>query len=345
MEYNFLPGTQTKVSKICLGTMTWGRQNTEQEAHDQMDYAYEQGINFFDTAELYPIPPRQEEQGDTERFIGTWFKKTGLRDKIVLASKIAGPAAFTKHIRTDKSYSKQTIDIAIEKNLKRLQTDYIDLYQLHWPERPTNYFGKRGYNFKRGDLWKENFEEILDALNTHVKKGNIRYVGLSNETPWGTMGFLRASNTNRPRVRTIQNPYSLLNRTFEVGNAEVCHRENVGLLAYSPLAFGVLSGKYRGGQRPEQARLTLFPHYDRYSSDPCRSAVELYHGLAERNGLTLTQLSLAFVNDRPFVTSNIIGATTLLQLEENIGTARIRLNDEVLEAINSIHETIPSPST
>lgn len=345
MEYNFLPGTQTKVSKICLGTMTWGRQNTEQEAHDQMDYAYEQGINFFDTAELYPIPPRQEEQGDTERFIGTWFKKTGLRDKIVLASKIAGPAAFTKHIRTDKSYSKQTIDIAIEKNLKRLQTDYIDLYQLHWPERPTNYFGKRGYNFKRGDLWKQNFEEILDALNTHVKKGNIRYVGLSNETPWGTMGFLRASNTNRPRVRTIQNPYSLLNRTFEVGNAEVCHRENVGLLAYSPLAFGVLSGKYRGGQRPEQARLTLFPHYDRYSSDPCRSAVELYHGLAERNGLTLTQLSLAFVNDRPFVTSNIIGATTLLQLEENIGTARIRLNDEVLEAINSIHETIPSPST
>lgn len=345
MEYNFLPGTQTKVSKICLGTMTWGRQNTEQEAHDQMDYAYEQGINFFDTAELYPIPPRQEEQGDTERFIGSWFKKTGLRDKIVLASKIAGPAAFTKHIRTDKSYSKQTIDIAIEKNLKRLQTDYIDLYQLHWPERPTNYFGKRGYNFKRGDLWKENFEEILDALNTHVKKGNIRYVGLSNETPWGTMGFLRASNTNRPRVRTIQNPYSLLNRTFEVGNAEVCHRENVGLLAYSPLAFGVLSGKYRGGQRPEQARLTLFPHYDRYSSDPCRSAVELYHGLAERNGLTLTQLSLAFVNDRPFVTSNIIGATTLLQLEENIGTARIRLNDEVLEAINSIHETIPSPST
>jgi aryl-alcohol dehydrogenase-like predicted oxidoreductase len=345
MEYNFLPGTQTKVSKICLGTMTWGRQNTEQEAHDQMDYAYEQGINFFDTAELYPIPPRQEEQGDTERFIGTWFKKTGLRDKIVLASKIAGPAAFTKHIRTDKSYSKQTINIAIEKNLKRLQTDYIDLYQLHWPERPTNYFGKRGYNFKRGDLWKENFEEILDALNTHVKKGNIRYVGLSNETPWGTMGFLRASNTNRPRVRTIQNPYSLLNRTFEVGNAEVCHRENVGLLAYSPLAFGVLSGKYRGGQRPEQARLTLFPHYDRYSSDPCRSAVELYHGLAERNGLTLTQLSLAFVNDRPFVTSNIIGATTLLQLEENIGTARIRLNDEVLEAINSIHETIPSPST
>ncbi len=345
MEYNLLSGTQIKVSKICLGTMTWGRQNTEQQGHDQMDFAFEQGVNFFDTAELYPIPPRQEEQGDTERYIGTWFKKSGLRNKIILASKIAGPAAFTQHIRTDKSYSKRTIDAAIENNLKRLQTDYIDLYQLHWPERPTNYFGKRGYDYKRGDQWEENFEEVLDALNDHVKKGNIRYIGLSNETPWGTMGFLRASNANRPRVRTIQNPYSLLNRTFEVGNAEVCHREEVGLLAYSPLAFGVLSGKYRSGQKPENARLTLFPHYDRYSSDPCNRAVDLYHELAIKNGLSLTQLALAFVNDRPFMTSNIIGATDLSQLKENIDTANIRLSDEVLEEINSIHESIPNPST
>ena len=345
MEYNLLPGTQIKVSKICLGTMTWGRQNTEQQGHDQMDFAFEQGVNFFDTAELYPIPPRQEEQGDTERYIGTWFKKSGLRNKIILASKIAGPAAFTQHIRTDKSYSKRTIDAAIENNLKRLQTDYIDLYQLHWPERPTNYFGKRGYDYKRGDQWEENFEEVLDALNDHVKKGNIRYIGLSNETPWGTMGFLRASNANRPRVRTIQNPYSLLNRTFEVGNAEVCHREEVGLLAYSPLAFGVLSGKYRAGQKPENARLTLFPHYDRYSSDPCYRAVDLYHELAIKNGLSLTQLALAFVNDRPFMTSNIIGATDLSQLKENIDTANIRLSDEVLEEINAIHESIPNPST
>jgi len=345
MEYNLLPGTQIKVSKICLGTMTWGRQNSEQQGHDQMDYAHEQGINFFDTAELYPIPPRQEEQGDTERFIGTWFKKSGLRDKIILASKIAGPAAFTQHIRTDKSYTKETIDTAVEKSLKRLQTDYIDLYQLHWPERPTNYFGKRGYDYKRGEVWEENFEEVLDALNTHVKKGNIRYIGLSNETPWGTMGFLRASNSDRPRVRTIQNPYSLLNRTFEVGNAEVCHREEVGLLAYSPLAFGVLSGKYRGGKQPEKARLTLFPHYDRYSSNPCKNAVEMYHDLAQKNDLTLTQLALAFVNDRPFMTSNIIGATDLDQLKENIGTASISLSDEILEEINSIHEAIPNPST
>ena len=345
MEYNFLPGTQIKVSKICLGTMTWGRQNSEEEGHDQMDYAYEQGVNFFDTAELYPIPPRQEEQGDTERFIGTWFKKSKRRDQIILASKIAGPAAFTKHIRTDVTYSKKSIDTAVENSLKRLQTDYIDLYQLHWPERPTNYFGKRGYDFKRGDLWKENFQEVLDALQGHVVKGNIRYIGLSNETPWGTMGFLNASSSARPRVRTIQNPYSLLNRTFEAGNAEVSHRENVGLLAYSPLAFGVLSGKYRQGQKPEKARLTLFPHYDRYSSAPCNRAVELYHNLAISNGMTLTQLALAFVNDRPFVTSNIIGATNLSQLEENIGTARIQLGDQVLEAINQIHESIPNPST
>jgi aryl-alcohol dehydrogenase-like predicted oxidoreductase len=344
MEYNFLPQTQIKVSKICLGTMTWGRQNTEQEGHDQMDYSFEQGVNFFDTAELYPIPPRQEEQGATERFIGTWFKKTGLRDKIILASKIAGPAAFTQHIRTDKSYSKETINTAIENSLKRLQTDYLDLYQLHWPERPTNFFGKRGYDYKRGDKWEENFEEVLDALHEQVKKGRIRHIGLSNETPWGMMSFLKASTSERPRVRTIQNPYSLLNRTFESGNAEVCHREDVGLLAYSPLAFGVLSGKYRQGKKPENARLTLFPHYDRYSSDPCLEAVEAYHDLAIKNGLTLTELALSFVNDRSFVTSNIIGATDLTQLKENINTANIKLAQEVIDAINEIHEAIPNPS-
>jgi len=345
MEYNVLPKTDLKVSKICLGTMTWGRQNTEAEGHEQMDFALDHGVNFFDTAELYPIPPREEEQGDTERFIGSWFKQSGNRSKVVLASKIAGPAAFTQHIRTDQSYSKATIDYAIENNLKRLQTDYIDLYQLHWPERPTNFFGKRGYDFKRGDIWEENFELVLDALQEHVKKGNIRYIGLSNETPWGTMRYLNAASIERPRVRTIQNPYSLLNRTFEVGNAEVCHREQVGLLAYSPLAFGVLSGKYREGRKPENARLTLFPHYNRYSSEPCKKAVEAYHALGEKNGLTLIQLALAFVNDRPFVTSNIIGATNLTQLKENIDTASIRLSDAILEEINTIHEAIPNPST
>ena len=345
MEYNLIPGTDVEVSKICLGTMTWGRQNTEAEGHEQMDFALEHGVNFFDTAELYPIPPRKEEQGDTERFIGTWFKKSGNRSKIILASKIAGPSSFTQHIRKDKSYSKASIDNAIENNLKRLKTDYMDLYQLHWPERNTNFFGKRGYNYKIGDQWEENFELILDALEEHVKKGNIRYVGLSNETPWGAMRYLNASYNGRPRVRTIQNPYSLLNRTFEVGNAEICHREDFGLLAYSPLAFGVLSGKYRDGKKPKNARLTLFPNYNRYSTNPCKKAVESYYALAKKNGLTLTELSLAFVNDRSFVTSNIIGATNLSQLKENIDTASIKLSDEIIEEINVIHEAIPNPST
>ena len=345
MEYNLLPGTDIKVSKICLGTMTWGRQNTEIEGHNQMNFALEHGVNFFDTAELYPIPPRENEQGDTERFIGSWFKKSGNRSKIILASKIAGPSSFTQHIRKDKSYSKKSIDNAVENNLKRLQTDYMDLYQIHWPERNTNFFGKRGYNYKTGEVWEENFEVILDALKEHIKKGNIRYIGISNETPWGTMRYLSASENDRPRIRTIQNPYSLLNRTFEVGNSEICHREDIGLLAYSPLAFGVLSGKYRGGKKPENARLTLFPNYDRYSSNPCIKAVEAYYALAEKNGLTLTQLSLAFVNDRPFVTSNIIGATSISQLRENIETASIKLSDEILEEINIIHESIPNPST
>jgi aryl-alcohol dehydrogenase-like predicted oxidoreductase len=324
--------------------MTWGRQNNEQEAHQQMDYAHENGVNFFDTAELYPIPPRQEEQGATERFIGTWFQKTGRRDQIVLASKIAGPAKFTQHIRTDKSYVKKTIDTAIEGSLKRLQTDYIDLYQLHWPERPTNFFGKRGYDYQRGDHWEENFETVLDALNAHVLKGSIRYIGLSNETPWGTLRFLQSSSENRPRVRTIQNPYSLLNRTFEIGNAEVCHREEVGLLAYSPLAFGVLSGKYREGNLPLNSRLQLFPHYNRYSNANCQNAVEAYFQLAHENGLNLTEMALAFVNDRPFVTSNIIGATTLSQLEQNINTAQLHLSEDLIQKINEIQEQYPNPA-
>ena len=344
MEYTSLPNTNIKVSKICLGTMTWGNQNTEAEGFSQMDYALERGVNFFDTAELYPVPATKETQGQTSKIIGNWLKKSNNRDKVILASKIAGPGDYTAHIRTT-GFGGTSIQEAIDLELKRLQTDYIDLYQLHWPERPTNFFGKRGYDFKRGDIWEENFELVLDALQEHVKKGNIRYIGLSNETPWGTMRYLNAASTERPRVRTIQNPYSLLNRTFEVGNAEVCHREQVGLLAYSPLAFGVLSGKYREGRKPENARLTLFPHYNRYSSEPCKKAVEAYHALGEKNGLTLIQLALAFVNDRPFVTSNIIGATNLTQLKENIDTASIRLSDAILEEINTIHEAIPNPST
>ncbi len=344
MHYNLLPGTDIKVSKICLGTMTFGRQNNEAEGHEQMDYAMANGVNFFDTAELYAVPPSPESQGATERYIGSWFKKTGKRKEVILASKIAGPAQFTQHIRTDLTYNKAAIDDAIHKNLKRLQTDYMDLYQLHWPERPTNFFGKLGYKYKVDDVWEENFELVLDALQEHVKAGNIRHVGLSNETPWGVMRFLNAAGPNRPKMITIQNPYSLINRTFEVGNAEICHREDFGLLAYSPLAFGTLSGKYLDGKKPKNARLTLFPHYDRYSSPQSLAAIKCYAELAKKNGMSLAHLALAFVNDRPFVTSNIIGATTLEQLKENITSHRIQLSEEVLEEIETIHKQYPNPA-
>lgn len=344
METKFLPGTTIKVSKICLGTMTYGRQNNEVDGHQQMDYAIANGINFFDTAELYAVPPSPESQGETERIIGTWFKKTGRRKDIILASKIAGPANFTKHIREDLSYTKATIDDAIHKNLKRLQTDYMDLYQIHWPERKTNFFGKLGYDYKTSDVWEENFELVLDALQEHVKAGNIRHVGLSNETPWGVMKFLNAAGSHRPKMITIQNPYSLLNRTFEVGNAEICHREEFGLLAYSPLAFGTLSGKYMDGKKPKNARLTLFPHYDRYSSDQSIAAIKCYADLAKKHQMSLPHLALAFVNDRPFVTSNIIGATSVAQLKENIESHEIRLSEEILSEIEAIHKKYPNPA-
>ena len=248
MHYNLLPGTDIKVSKICLGTMTYGKQNTETEGHDQMDYALAQGVNFFDTAELYPVPADRFTQGETERIIGTWFKKTGNRDKVILASKVAGPGDYTKHIRENLSFKKAHIDEAVNKSLKRLQTDYIDLYQLHWPERTTNTFGKRNFKYTPNDPWIENFEAVLDALEENIKAGKIRKIGLSNENSWGIMRFLQASKSSATKIITVQNPYSLLNRLFEIGSAEICHRENIGLLAYSPLAFGVLSGKYRNGK-------------------------------------------------------------------------------------------------
>ncbi|MAV80338.1 MAG: aldo/keto reductase [Flavobacteriaceae bacterium] len=344
MDYNLLPNTDIKVSKICLGTMTFGKQNTEVEGHEQMDYALNQGVNFFDTAELYPVPADQYTQGDTESILGTWFKKTGHRDKIILASKVAGPGSYTKHIRKNLSFKKAHIDEAVEKSLKRLQTDYIDLYQLHWPERNTNFFSKRGYIHDQHEEWEENFEAVLDALESHIKAGKIRYIGLSNENPWGIMRFLKASKSPLTKMITIQNPYSLLNRLFEVGSAEICHRENLGLLPYSPLAFGVLSGKYRHGKIPPNSRLALFERLTRYSGKNSFEATERYAKLADEVGLSLTELSLAFVNDRSFVTSNIIGATTIEQLKENIATCRVRLSGEILEAINEINEDIPNPA-
>jgi len=345
MKYTRLPNTNIRVSKICLGTMTWGRQNSEEQGYEQMSYALDQGVNFFDTAELYPIPAKKELYAVTEEIIGNWFKKTGNRDKVVLASKIAGPGDYTKHIRTT-GFSRDAIITAVEGSLKRLQTDYIDLYQLHWPERNTNFFGQRGYNADKPDFWEDNIHQILETLRDLVKEGKIREVGLSNENPWGVMRFLEESKVhdNLPRMISIQNPYNLLNRLFEVGLSEISIREKVGLLPYSPLGFGVLSGKYLGGKKPRKGRVTLFPNYDRYSNDKSVEATQKYFDLATEHGLSLTQMSLAFVNTRAFVTSNIIGATTMEQLKENIASIYIDLSDEVQQGIADIHNEIPNPA-
>ncbi len=345
MKYTRLPHTDIRVSKICLGTMTWGRQNNEDEGHEQMDYALEQGVNFFDTAELYPIPAKKELYAVTEEIIGKWFKKTGNRDRVVLATKIAGRAEFTKFIRTT-GFSRDSIVSAVEGSLKRLQTDYIDLYQLHWPERNTNYFGQRGYNAHYVDAWEDNIHQVLETLRDLIAQGKIRHVGLSNESPWGAMRFLEESKVHEslPRMLTIQNPFSLLNRLFEVGLSEISIRENLRLLAYSPLGFGVLSGKYLTEIPPRKARVTLFPNYNRYSGPTAVEATQKYADLAKEHDLSLAQMSLAFVNTRPFVTSNIIGATSMEQLKENIGSIDVDLSDEVLKGIAQIHAEIPNPA-
>ena len=343
MEYTNLPNTNIKVSKICLGTMTWGQQNTEAEGHEQMDYALEKGVNFFDTAELYPVPARKETSGRTEKYIGTWFKKTGNRDKVVLASKIAGSGSYTAHIRST-GFSKEAITEAIHNSLNRLQTDYIDLYQLHWPERPVNCFGVRDYPYQTKTKWQDNFAEILETLDGFIKQGKIRQIGLSNESPWGTMRYLEESKSkNLPRPITIQNAYSLLHRVFEAGLSEISLQENIGLLVFSPLGFGVLSGKYLNGM-PKDSRIALFPNYNRYSSPESTIAIKKYLAIAQKHGLTLTQLSLAFVNQLPFVTSNIIGATKMSQLRENIDSINIDLSEEIINEINAVHSKIPNPA-
>ena len=345
MIYTSLPHTNIEVSKICLGTMTWGRQNTEAEGHEQMNYAFDQGINFFDTAELYPVPPHPDRYADTEKIIGSWFKKTGNRDKVILASKIAGKAEFTKYIRST-GFTRASIIEAVDGSLERLQTEYIDLYQLHWPERNTNYFGERGYAHDIADHWVDNIHQVLETLRDLVRQGKIRHVGISNETPWGAMRFLEESKVHLslPKAITIQNPYSLLNRLFEVGLAEISMRSKIGLLAYSPLAFGVLSGKYLGGMKPANARITLFSSYDRYSGGNSAKATQRYYDLAQEHNLSLAQMALAFVTSRPFVTSNIIGATSMEQLKENISSIDLNLNDEVLQGIEAIHKDIPNPA-
>ena len=344
MKFKKLPFTDIQVSEICLGTMTFGKQNTESEGHQQLDYAVSRGINFIDTAELYPVPAEAETYGETERIIGTWIKKNNNRSSIILASKIAGPGAYTKHIRTT-GFSKSALKEAVNDSLKRLQTDYIDLYQLHWPERFTNTFGTRGYKHISKEKWEDNFSEILFNLNELIKEGKIRHIGLSNENPWGVMRFLEESKQNLPRMITIQNSYSLLNRQFEVGNAEISMREKIGLLAYSPLACGVLTGKYIEGKDAANSRLNLFKRFVRYSSDQSTLATKKYLALANELGISLTHMALAFVNQQTFVTSNIIGATNMNQLKENIDSIDIELNSNTINAINEIHEEIPDPST
>lgn len=345
MKYTLLPNTKIEVSKICLGTMTWGKQNTEAEGHEQMDYAVEKGINFFDTAELYAVPVEKETQGATEKIIGTWFKKTGKRDKIILASKIAGPASVNRNHIRDEQFSKKAFEKAIHGSLERLQTDYIDLYQLHWPDRKTNCFGKRGYVYEENEKWEDNINEVLTALDGFIKAGKIRYIGLSNDVPWSTMRYLEeAKYNNLPRIVTVQNPYSLLNRLYEVGLAEISLRENVGLLPYSPLAFGRLTQKFIKQQGLEKARITLFPNMSRYNGENSLKATQRYYELAQAHRLSLAQMALAFINSRPFVTSNIIGATTMEQLRENIASIDVDLSDDVLAGIEEIHNTIPNPA-
>ena len=342
MKFRKLGNTDLDVSVICLGTMTWGQQNSEQEAFEQMDYALEYGVNFFDTAEMYPVPPTANTQGLTEAYIGNWFESRKTRDKVVLATKVAGPAEWLPYLRNGSGLDRVNIEAAIESSLKRLNTDYIDLYQLHWPARNTNFFGQLAYQHAEDD--STPIEETLEILKNLVDSGKVRYVGLSNETPWGVMEFVRlAEQKGLPRMVSIQNPYNLLNRTFEIGLSEVAHREKVGLLAYSPLAFGALSGKYLHGQRPAGARMTLFDRFTRYLADKAEVAIERYVTLATKHNIDPSQMALAYVNTRSFLTSNIIGATTMKQLKDNIDSINLELSEEVLNGIEEIHKDICNP--
>ena len=344
MKYTTLPKTDIQVSKICLGTMTFGQQNTEAEGHRQMDYALERGVNFFDTAEMYSVPANEATYGSTEKIIGTWFKKSGNRNKVILASKIAGPNPNFGYMREKLDFSPASIKYALENSLKRLQTDYIDLYQMHWPERKTNNFGQRAFH-GYDDAWKDNFREILETFDGLIKEGKVRHIGVSNENAWGMMRLLEESKYNNlPAIKTVQNPYSLLNRLFEVNSAEVSKYENVGLLGYSPLAFGVLTGKFLTGESHPNARINLFPQYKRYNSDQCTEATKLYQEIAKKHGLTLTQLAMGFVLQQPFLTSAIIGATTLDQLKENIDTIDVVLSKKILAEIDAVQAIIPDPA-
>ena len=344
MDYRPLGTTDIKVSAICLGTMTWGEQNTEAEGHAQMDYALDRGINFFDTAEMYAVPPRAETQGRTEEIIGTWFAARNTRDKVILATKVAGrsPMTWLRDNGEGTSQTPEQIAEAVDKSLRRLQTDYIDLYQLHWPDRPINLFGGLGY--KHIDKPSVPVEDILGGLQRQVDAGKIRHIGLSNETPWGTMTFLRHADTRGlPRVQSVQNAYNLLNRVFELGGAEIAMRDRVGLLAYSPLAQGYLTGKYRNGANPKGSRRHLFNRLQRYETPGAERAMELYLAIAEKYGIDPAQMALQYVTTRPFVTSNIIGATSMQQLKTDIASVDVTLTEEMLNDIEAAHLEQPNP--
>jgi aryl-alcohol dehydrogenase-like predicted oxidoreductase len=347
MEYRKLGRTDIDVSLVCLGTMTWGEQNTESEAHEQMDYAVSQGVNFFDVAEIYPVSPRKETYAATEKIIGNWFEKRKKRDDIILATKVAGPGNFFDYIRNgDKRLVEKDIFAAVESSLQRLKTDYIDLYQIHWPARPANYFGTLNYPDGADFSKSVPIEETLGALAKLVEQGKVRHIGVSNETPWGVMEYLRLSEKNGwPRIATIQNPYNVMTRQFEVGLSEVSLRENVGLLAYSPLAGGTLSGKYRNGAQPEGCRMTLWPErFSRFTKPRGRDAVEAYAAIAKKHGLDMSQMALAYVKTKTFVTSSIIGATSMDHLKSNIAAYDMDLSKEVLADIEAAHVENPTPA-
>jgi len=348
LKYRKLGHAGPEVSLIGLGTMTWGEQNTESDAHEQLDYALSRGVNLVDAAEMYPVPPKPETQGRTETYIGTWLAKTGRRKDIVLTSKVSGPATDPKrpsHIRTGQTHlDRKNMTEALDASLKRLQTDYLDLYQLHWPDRTTTTFGRPAYPWQ-DDAYTVPIEETLEVLQDFVKAGKVRQIGVSNETPWGVAQYLKLAETrNLPRIASIQNPYSLLNRSYENGLSEFSHLEGVGLLAYSPLGMGVLAGKYLNGARPEGARMTLFTRFDRYTKPQAELATAEYVQLARDSGLSPATMALAFVNQRPFVISNLMGATRLEQLKENIDSVEVTLSQDVLDAIQAIHLRYSNPS-
>ena len=342
MNYKKLGNTDLNVSTICLGTMTWGEQNTQNEAFEQMGYSLDNGVNFWDTAELYAVPPKAETYGHTETIIGNWFEKTKKRKDVILASKVGGPSR--KYMRNgENSFTGKNLENALNGSLERLKTDYIDLYQLHWPERNVNNFGRLGYEHKENE-WNE-FEDVLINLKKFIDQGKIRYVGLSNETPWGVMNYLQlAKDKDLPRMMAIQNPYSLLNRSYEVGLAEVSIREKIGCLAYSPLASGYLTGKYRDKQFPKGSRMERdFDFWTRYRKPNTSEAVEDYYKISKKYNLDMSQMSIKFCEDQDFMTSVIIGATTMEQLKTNVESVKVNLDSEVIKEINNVQKKYPNP--